>query len=186
MATTFGKRGTGKIQAPVTQYSFTPAVTTPERFTFHGSHLERHWPKYGSAAFAAFAVTYAALSWKGDFVTLAIMATVSFLVAYRVLNGFRKSVDNLHQARTQLFRSRAFLLGASLGAFVYLFATFIWQPKLLGFPIGEDNPFADGFQQADLAGVASLLLGIAAFMVAGGLCFELVSKTVQRLVKAGD
>lgn len=180
MVTTFGKRGTRNMQASVSQYSYTPAVTTPPKFVFHGSHLERHWPKYGSAAFTAFAVGYAALSWKGDLVTFAIMGPVAFLVAYRVLNGFRRAIENLHQARTQPFRSRAFMAGASLGACLYLFATFIWQPTILGFPLGGDNPFLDGFQQADLAGLAWLLLGMAGYMVTVGLFFEFVAKLFRQ------
>ncbi|UVK36370.1 hypothetical protein LHFGNBLO_003283 [Mesorhizobium sp. AR10] len=156
-----------------------------ERPSFHGSFAELHWPKFVATAFALFALGYYLTRGKGDLFTVVLATLLAGAFSYLVLNGFRKSVNNVHTARTELFRSPRFAIGAVLGLGYFVYSTFLRGPpdasdSEIARAVAEFTdplaPFRDGFQQRDLSAVAMLILKAAGMMVLGGLVVKTVAK----------
>ena len=196
--TSFGKKGqeTGRFSGAQRPLAGNPPARQPsphviyregeaERPGFHGSFAELHWPKFGAAAFALFALGYYVTSGKGDLFTLVLATLLAGGFGYLVLSGFRRSVNNVHTARTELFRSPRFAVGAALGLGYFIYSTFLRSP-----PDASDSeiaravfeftdpltPFRDGFQQRDLSAVATLILKAAGMMVAGGVIVRMIAR----------
>ena len=155
-----------------------------ERPGFHGSFAERHWPKFGAGAFALFAFGYYVTSGKGDLFTLVLATALAGGISYLVLNGFRKSVNNVHTARTEVFRSPRFAIGAALGFCYFVYSTLTGGPDASDSEIARAvaeftdplAPFRDGLQQRDLSAVAMLILKAAGMMVAGGVIVRMIAR----------
>ncbi|MEO5322485.1 hypothetical protein PV773_04095 [Mesorhizobium sp. CC13] len=157
-----------------------------ERPTFHGSFAELHWPKFGAVAAALFAFGYYVMSGKRDLFSLVLATLLAGGIVYFVLNRFRKSVDDVHTARTEIFRSPRFAVGALLGFGYFVYSTFFGAVESTGNEFTDAvaqfqdplTPFRDGFQQKDLAAVAMLILKAAGMMVFGGLIVRTIAKRV--------
>lgn len=178
--------GSAELSRPIVLRS-KPSVTQPsphviyregetERPAFHNSHLEKHWPKYLAVAAAAFALGYFVYEGKRDAVGLTFAPALFGGFSYLFLNGLRKSLNNMHTARTQLFRSPASLAGGLVGLGYFIYSTFISPTMIMGVEWGAQTAFHDGLQQADMGAVASLLLKGAGYLVVGGLAAEFLSK----------
>jgi hypothetical protein len=145
---------------------------------FHDSPVERHWPKAGAVLAAGFAIVYSMSQGRTDPFGLVLVTVLFGGIAYFALNSFRKSLNNVHTVRTQLFRSPAFLVGGVAGLAYFVYATFINPTMVMGVEWGEQTAFQDGFQQADLGAAAILLLKAAGHIVAGGLLVEVIARRV--------
>jgi hypothetical protein len=153
------------------------------RPTLHGSHIEVHWPKYLAAAGAVFALGYLVASGKRDPFGLVLVPVLFGAIAYFTLNGLRKSLNDVHTVRTQLFRSPAFLVGALMGLGYFVYSTFLSPQMIMGVEWGEQTVFQDGFQRQDIGAVALLALKAAGLMVLGGLVLEFIAR---RFLGAGE
>lgn len=157
-----------------------------ERPTFHGSFVERHWPKFGAVAAALLALGYYVISGRSDIFSLVLATLLTGGIVYFVINRFRKSVDDVHTARTEIFRSPRFAVGALLGFGYFVYSTFFGAVESTGNEFTDAvaqfqdplTPFRDGFQQKDLAAVAMLILKAAGMMVFGGLIVRTIAKRV--------
>ena len=147
-----------------------------ERPTFHDSFVEKHWPKALGVVAAAFALGYLIYDGKRDLFGLVLVPLLFGGFAYLAGNRFRKSLNNLHIARTQLFRSPAFLVGGAVGLAYFVYSTFVAPETIMGQEWGVQTAFADGFQQQDLSAVAMLLLKAVGLVVLGGFIVEAISK----------
>ena len=159
-------------QSPHTIYR--PGET--ERPTFHDSAVEKHWPKALGILAAAFALGYLIYDGKRDLFGLVLVPLLFGGFAYLAGNRFRKSLNHMHAARTQLFRSPAFLFGGIVGLGYFVYSTFLSPQMVMGQEWGVQTAFADGFQQKDLSAVAVLLLKAVGFVVLGGFIVEAISK----------
>ena len=156
-----------------------------ERPTFHDSHIEKHWPKYGAAIAAVFALAYSLYDGKRFVLGLILVPILFGAMSYLAMNGLRKSLNNVHVARTQLFRSPAFLAGAVAGFAYFIYSTFISPQMVMGVEWGAQTAFDDGIQQKDLGAVAILMLKAAGYMVGGGIAVEFVTKKFRGNDSAG-
>jgi len=197
----FGKRGqdtqrsanagrplVGSPARPVVNQQPSPHVIyregETERPTFHGSFSERHWPKFGAAAFALFMVVYSLIYENRGLATILFASLLGGAISYFVLSMFRKSVNNLHTARTEIFKSPRFAVGAALGLGYFVYSTFLRGPAVYDSDIAQAVaeysdpllPFRDGFQQRDLSAVATLILKAAGMMVAGGVIVRMIAR----------
>lgn len=184
----FGQRGMAAPHARALQQRplpGSPAQKSPhviyregetERPTFHNSHIEKHWPKYLAVAAAVFALVFLISDGKRDPFGLILVPILFGGMSYLALNGVRKSLNNLHVARTQLFRSPAFLAGAVIGLGYFVYSTFISPTMIMGVEWGEQTAFYDGFQQKDFGAAAILLLKGAGYMVGGGIAVEFIAR----------
>jgi hypothetical protein len=147
-----------------------------ERPTFHGSHIETHWPKYGAGLAAIFALSYLIYDGKRDLFGLVLVPVLFAAISYFAMNGFRKSLNNVHLVRTQLFRSPSFIVGAAIGLGYFIYSTFIDPQMVMGVEWGVQTAFSDGFQQQDFGAVAMLVLKCAGYMVGGGLIVDFIAR----------
>ncbi|NGO50518.1 hypothetical protein [Allomesorhizobium camelthorni] len=154
-----------------------------ERPTFHGSHIEVHWPKYGAAIAVLLALGYLIYDGKRDVFGLMLAPVLFGAFSYLAMNGLRKSLNNVHTLRTQLFRSPAFLIGSAIGLCYFVYSTFISPQMVMGAEWGVQTAFKDGFQQQDFSAVAVLLLKGAGYMVGGGIIVEFIAR---KLLGAND
>lgn len=210
--TSFGKKGqepgrfsgaarplAGSPDRPAARQQPSPHVIyregETERPSFHGSHIELHWPKYGAAAFTLFAIGYHLWTRaKIDLFGLVFATLVIGAVSYFVLSRIRKSIDDVHTARTELFRSPRFAVGAVLGFGYFLYSTFTGGPDAsdseIARAVSEFNdplqPFRDGFQQKDLGAVAMLILKAAGLMVLGGMISKAIARRLLGEEQAGS
>ena len=197
----FGQRGTvlpSGGQAPVVERVARQAdLSSPHtiyregqalRPRFHDSPVERHWPKAGAVLAAGFAIVYSLSQGRTDPFGLVLVTVLFGGIAYFALNSFRKSLNNLHTVRTQLFRSPAFLVGGVAGLAYFVYATFVSPTMVMGVEWGEQTAFQDGFQQADFGAAAILLLKAAGHIVAGGLLVEVIARRVfgARQAESGE
>jgi hypothetical protein len=175
----FGRRGT----EPSVVQRETPHVTyrsdETARPTFHGSHFDVHWPKYGAVIAAAFALGYLLVDGARDPFGLVFAPVLFGVISYFTLNRLRKALNHLHFARTEGFRSPAFVAGAVAGLAFFIYQTFISPQTIMGVEWGVQTAFADGFQQEDLSAVVMLILKAAGFMIGGGVLFGFVAKRFQ-------
>ncbi|MBZ8132270.1 hypothetical protein [Afifella sp. IM 167] len=152
-----------------------------ERPTFHGSHIERHWPKYGAVAFAGFALAYA-ISERGFAhpVSLAMLPLFAAGFGFLALRGIREMVQSVHLVRTRTLRTRAFTAGVAAGLLCFLYTTFIDPQTIMGIEWGLQSVFNDGFQREDLS--AALVMALQAFvlMAGTGLLFEKIAGFVRK------
>jgi len=186
----FGKRGmtdrpsaqrplAGSPKSPHTIYR--PGET--ERPTFHGSFVERNWPKFGAVAFAALALAVYLTSGKTDPVSLVLATLLAGGIGYVLLSKVRASLNDVHMARTEIFTSPSFAVGAFAGLGYFLY-TLLAGPDLSGNEVEREiarfqdplGAFRDGFQQQDLGAVAFLIIKLAGFMVAGGLVTRFIAR----------
>jgi hypothetical protein len=199
--TSFGKKGqeTGRFsgaQRPLAGDPERPAaIQKPsphviyregetEGASFHGSYVERHWPKFGAAAVALFALGYLLMEGDKGFGSVVLVALLGGGISYFWLSMFRRSVNNVHTARTEIFRSPRFAIGAALGLGYFVYSTFLRGPAVYDSDIAQAvaeytdplTPFRDGFQQRDLSAVARLILKAAGMMVAGGVIVKMIAR----------
>jgi hypothetical protein len=153
------------------------------RPTFHGSHIEVHWPKYLAGAGFLFALGYLLHDGKRDLFGLALVPVIFALITYFAANGLRKSLNDVHKVRTSLFKSPAFGVGALAGLCYFLYS-------ILSGPSPTDSdiakavaefqnpltPFKDGFQQRDFSAVAILIFKAAGTMALGGLVVNWIAR----------
>ena len=154
-----------------------------ERPSFHGSHIEVHWPKYGAALAAIFAISVLLYDDKRDLFGLVLVPVLFAGFSYLVMNGFRKALNDVHKVRTSLFKSPTFGLGALAGLCYFAYST-LSGPSPTDSEIAKAvaefqnplTPFKDGFQQQDFAAVAMLILKAAGTMALGGFIVNWIAK----------
>lgn len=131
----FGRRGTTpRPAAPAGRASPHTVYREGEakRPAFHDLHIERHWPKYGAAAFALFALGYSLYDGKRDPLGLVLVPLFAAFWSYLGLAGSRKAINHLHTVRTQTTtRSPAFFVGVMLGFAYFVYSTFISPQTIL-------------------------------------------------------
>ena len=198
--TSFGKRGqdTGRFSGatrPLAGSSVNLPASKPsphviyregetERPSFHDSHIEKHWPKYVAGAGAVFALVYLIYDGKRDPFGLVLAPILFAGFSYFVLNGIRKSLNNVHTVRTKMFTSPTFGVGAFLGLCYFLYSTFLGGPSSSDSEIAQAvaefqnplTPFKDGFQQQDFGAVAFLILKAAGMMALGGFVVNVIAR----------
>jgi hypothetical protein len=146
------------------------------RPTFHGSHAERHWPKYAGAAAAILVLGYMVDQGKGSGLNFVLIPLLFGFAIYLALRGIRKSANDLHTLRTEGGRSPVFMAGAVAGLLCFVYWTFM----AAGPDWGPRPRFGDGFQRQDLAAAALLLIQAAGFMACGGWLFQFIAKRFRR------
>jgi hypothetical protein len=156
------------------------------RPTFHGSHVEVHWPKYAALIAVMFALGYLLVDGKRDPFGLIFAPVLFGAISYFTLNRLRKALNHVHMVRTGSFRSPAYAVGAAAGFLFFIYQTFISPQMILGVEWGVQTAFADGVQSEDLPAVGLLILKAAGFMVGGGVLFEFVAKRLRGDAGAPD
>ena len=182
---TFGRRGAQAktTAAPATTKSTHVIYRDGEtaRPTFHNSHAELHWPKYGGALAAIFVLGYLIYSNRYDPFPMVIVPLLFGVAIYFSLNKLRKAANDIHSLRTEAFRSPIFLAGAAAGLLYYLYSTFISPEMIVGLEWGGPKPrLEDGWQRQDLSASAIQLIKALGMMAFGGWLFQFVAKRFRR------
>jgi hypothetical protein len=182
----FGRRG----MEPSTVRRERPHVISRDdetaRSTFHGSHVEVHWPKYAAVVAAMFSLGYLLVDGQRYPFGLIFVPVIFGAISYFTMNRLRKALNHVHILRTGGFRSPAYMAGAAAGFLFFIYQTFITPQMILGVEWGVQTAFADGVQSEDLPAVGMLILKAAGFMVGGGVLFEFVAKRLRGDAGAPD
>jgi hypothetical protein len=181
----FGRRGFGR-ESKAQGLSPAPPRKSPHQIyregetprpTFHNSHAELHWPKYGGAVAVFLAAGY--LIYSGGYGPFTV-AIVPFLLGFSIyfsLNRLRKSATDLYVLRTEGTRSRAFVAGAVAGLLYFLYSTLFGDGMILWLEWSGPRPkFGDGLQRQDLAAVALQIIKALGMMAFGGWLFQFAAK----------
>ncbi|MCF3642035.1 hypothetical protein LXM94_18880 [Rhizobium sp. TRM95111] len=141
--------------------------------------IEKHWPKVFGLCIALFAAYFnVVMEGRTDPFSVVLVSLLAGGIFYWGANKFRKSLDDLHAARTNALKSPVYLAGALVGLGYFVYSTFLAPSEVLGIEVGEQTAFKDGVQASDMGAVALLLLKAAGCAVAGGIAFQFIAKRI--------